>query len=224
MRPSATQLLQHERLVLHRLATVKSHKSAVVAKERDLSAREAALANREARFTTLIAEKDAEILRLHRLISTAESQVEVRIREAIGKREEELRLAVIKREQEVAAAMARREEEIMNAVRQREREIFDAWSAREGQIRSEANSAVEERMKQITAREAELEAEQTRLDAVQKDLEVKLSALSNQEAQGTPSLRIYLRMTESLARPEREDALGRNEASARSSGTNYRGT
>ncbi|KAI6144136.1 kinase-like domain-containing protein [Pisolithus tinctorius] len=192
MRPSATQLLQHERLVLiskvveaeKMLATVKSHKSAVVAKERDLSAREAALADREARLTTLIAEKDAEILRLHRLMSTAESQVDVRIREAIGKREEELRLAVIKREQEVAAAMARREEEIMNAVRQREREIFDAWSAREGQIRSEANSAVEERMKQITAREAELEAEQTRLDAVQKDLEVKLSALSNQEAQG----------------------------------------
>ncbi|KAI6043381.1 kinase-like domain-containing protein [Pisolithus marmoratus] len=192
MRPSATQLLQHERLVLiskvveaeKMLATVKTHKSSVVAKERELSAREATLAEREARLTALVAEKDAEILRLHQLISTAESRVDVRIREAIGKREEELRLAVMKREQEVAAAMARREEEIMNAVRQREREIFEAWSAREEQIRAESNSAVEEKMKQIAAREADLEAEQTRLDAVQKELEVKLAVLSNQEAKG----------------------------------------
>ncbi|KAI5988000.1 kinase-like domain-containing protein [Pisolithus marmoratus] len=189
MRPSATQLLQHERLVLiskvveaeKMLATVKTHKSSVVAKERELSAREATLAEREARLTALVAEKDAEILRLHQLISAAESQVDVRIREAIGKREEELRLAVMKREQEVAAAMARREEEIMNAVRQREREIFEAWSAREEQIRAESNSAVEEKMKQIAAREADLEAEQTRLDAVQKDLEVKLAVLSTRK-------------------------------------------
>ncbi|KAI5997374.1 kinase-like domain-containing protein [Pisolithus albus] len=192
MRPSATQLLQHERLVLiskvveaeKMLATVKNHESAVVAKERDLYAREATLAEREAKLTTLVAEKDAEILRLHQLISAAESQVDIRIREAIGKREEELRLAVMKREQEVAAAMARQEEEIMDAVRQREREIFEAWSAREEQIRSEVNSAVQENMKRIAAREAELEAEQMRLDAVQKDLEVKLTALSNQEGKG----------------------------------------
>ncbi|KIK19600.1 hypothetical protein PISMIDRAFT_107269 [Pisolithus microcarpus 441] len=192
MRPSATQLLQHERLVLiskvveaeKMLVMVKNHKSAVVAKERDLFAREATLAEREANLTTLVAEKDAEISRLHQLISAAESQVDIRIREAIGKREEELRLAVMKREQEVAAAMARREEEIMDAVRQREREIFEAWSAREEQIRSEVNSAVQENMKRIAAREADLEAEQMRLDAVQKDLEVKLTALSNQEAKG----------------------------------------
>ncbi|KIM65896.1 hypothetical protein SCLCIDRAFT_111837 [Scleroderma citrinum Foug A] len=192
MRPSATQLLQHERLALiskvveaeKMLATVKTHKSAVVTKEREVFAREAALAEREARISTLLSDKDAEIVRLQQLISTAQLQLDTRIREAIGKREEELRLAVIKREEEVAAAMARREEEIMTAVRQREQEIFEAWRVREEHIRTEANAAVEEKMKWVAAREADLEAEQMRLDEVQKDLEVKLAALSDQEVKG----------------------------------------
>lgn len=46
----------------------------------------------------------------------AEVQVNVRIREGVGKQGEELHLAVIKREVEVAAAMARQEEEIMTVV------------------------------------------------------------------------------------------------------------
>ncbi|KAL4064194.1 kinase-like domain-containing protein [Scleroderma yunnanense] len=192
MRPSATQLLQHERLLLiskvveaeKMLATVKTHKFAVVAKEREISAREATLAERETRLATLLSDKDGEISRLQQLISTARVQLDARIREAVGKREEELRLAVIKREEEVAAAMARREEEIMTAVRQREQEIFEAWRVREEHIRSEANAAIEEKMKWITAREADLEAEQMRLDDVQKDLEAKLATLSDQEAKG----------------------------------------
>ncbi|KIJ16630.1 hypothetical protein PAXINDRAFT_168149 [Paxillus involutus ATCC 200175] len=47
---------------VRRLTTVKAHKTAVTAKERDISAREIALAEREARVTALVAEKDAEIL------------------------------------------------------------------------------------------------------------------------------------------------------------------
>lgn len=171
-------------LPAYRLATVKTHKSAVVTKEREVFAREAALAEREARISTLLSDKDAEIVRLQQLISTAQLQLDTRIREAIGRREEELRLAVIKREEEVAAAMARREEEIMTAVRQREQEIFEAWRVREEHIRTEANAAVEEKMKWVAAREADLEAEQMRLDEVQKDLEVKLAALSDQEVKG----------------------------------------
>ncbi|KIJ16610.1 hypothetical protein PAXINDRAFT_131361 [Paxillus involutus ATCC 200175] len=163
MRPSAAQLLQHERLLLtskvaeaeKMLTTVKTHKSAVLAKERDVSARETALAEREARFTALVAEKDAEILRLHSLISTARSQLDERIREAVGKREEELRIAVRKREEEVAAAMSRREEEIMAAVRQREQEIFEAWRAREEQIKAEGEAALAEKMQWIAAKEAD---------------------------------------------------------------------
>ncbi|KAF9242044.1 kinase-like domain-containing protein [Melanogaster broomeanus] len=192
MRPSAAQLQQHERLVLiskvveaeKMLTTVRSHKSVVVAKEREVSARETALAEREARLTALVAEKDAEILNLHTLISTAQSQLDTRIREAIGKREEELRIAVRKREEEVAAAMARREEEIMTAVRQREQEIFEAWRTREEQMKVETEAAVSEKMLWIAAKEADLEAEQNRLDEVQRDLEGKLAALSSQQVKG----------------------------------------
>ncbi|KAG6378353.1 kinase-like domain-containing protein [Boletus reticuloceps] len=189
MRPSATQLLQHERLALitkvieaeKMLSTVKTHKSAIIAKERDIYAREAALAEQEAKLTALMVEKDAEILRLHNVVSTAQSQLDAGIREAIGRREEELRVAVRKREEEVAAAMARREEEILSAVRQREQEIFDAWRAREEQIKMEAEAMSADKMRWIAAREADLEAEQTRLEEVQKDLEARLAALSSQE-------------------------------------------
>ncbi|KAH0826861.1 kinase-like domain-containing protein [Lanmaoa asiatica] len=192
MRPSAAQLLQHERLALitkvveaeKMLSTVKTHKSAVIAKEREVSARETALADREAKLTPLVVEKDAEILRLHNLVSTAQSQLDARIREAVGKREEELRVAVRKREEEVAAAMARREEEILSAVRQREQEIFDAWRKREEQIKVEAEAMIAEKMQWIAAKEADLEVEQSRLDEVQKDLEAKLAMLASQEGKG----------------------------------------
>ena len=167
----------------YRLSTVKTHKSAVIAKEREISARETALAEREAKLTAVVVEKDAEIFRLFNVVSTAQSQLDARIREAIGKREEELRVAIRKREEEVAAAMARREEEIMSAVRQREQEIFDAWRTREEQIRAEGQEVIAEKMQWIAAKEADLEAEQIRLDEVQKDLEAKL-ALCSQEVKG----------------------------------------
>lgn len=172
---------------------VKAHKSAVATKEREVSVRETALVEREARLNAIITEKDAEILNLHQLVSSA--QIDARIREAVAKREEELRVAVIKREEEVAAAMSRREGEIMNAVRQREQEIFEAWKAREQQIRAEANAAVEDKMKCISAREADLEAEQARLDCVQKDLEAKLAVFSNQYTKGSFCPRLYERVT-----------------------------
>lgn len=167
-----------------RLMTVKTHKAAVIAKEREISARETALVDREAKITGLVAEKDAEILHLHSLISTTQSQLDARIREAIAKREEELRLAIRKREEEVAAAMARREDEILSAVRQREQEIFDAWRTREEQIKTEAEKMVAEKMQWIAAKEADLETEQSRLEEVQKDLEAKLASLSSQEVKG----------------------------------------
>ncbi|KAG8218041.1 kinase-like domain-containing protein [Butyriboletus roseoflavus] len=175
-----TKVVEAEKM----LSTVKTHKSAVIAKEREVSARETALADREAMLTALVVEKDAEILRLHKLVSTAQSQLDARIREAVGKREEELRVAVRKREEEVAAAMARREDEILSAVRQREQEIFDAWRTREEQIKAEAETMVTEKMQWMAVKEADLEAEQSRLDEVQKDLEAKLATLSAQEGKG----------------------------------------
>ncbi|KAF8547914.1 hypothetical protein OG21DRAFT_1489822 [Imleria badia] len=115
MTPSAAQLLQHELLALitkvidaeKKYSTVKTHQSAVIPKEREISARETALAEREAKLATV----DAGTLRVYNFLSTAQSQLDARIREAVGKREEELCVAIRKRE-EVAAGMARREDEI----------------------------------------------------------------------------------------------------------------
>ncbi|KAF8547909.1 hypothetical protein OG21DRAFT_1501321 [Imleria badia] len=132
MRRSAVQLLQHELLALitkvFEAEKMKTHKSAVISKDLGISARETALAEREAKLTTVVAGKDAGILSLHNFVSTAQSQLNARIREATGKREEE-----------VAAAMARREDEIPDVRRM---------------ARAEAN----------------LEAEQSRLDEEVKNL------------------------------------------------------
>ena len=153
----------------YRLSEVKMHRSTTVAKERELSARETALAEREAKLTALVAEKDAEILRLRNLVSTAQSQLDAKIRETTGKREEELRLAIRKCEEMVAATMARREEKILSAVREREQEIINAWRARKEQVK-EAEELIAERKQWITAKEA--------------DLEAKLAGLSAQEVKG----------------------------------------
>ena len=149
----------------------------MIAKERELVAREAAFAEKESHMQAVLAQKDTKIASLQQHVAESQSVVDVRIREAITKREEELRVAVMKREEEVAAAMARREEEIMGAVRTREEEIFEAWRGREEQIRKEVGEAVEERMRWVTGREEELEADRMRLDSMRADLEVKIKLL-----------------------------------------------
>ena len=55
-------------------------------------------------------------------VSTAQSQLDARIREVISKRGEEPCVAIRKHEGEVATAMARGEDKILSAVRQRERD------------------------------------------------------------------------------------------------------
>ena len=121
----------------YRLSEVKMHRSTTVAKERELSARETALAEREAKLTALVAEKDAdsENLRLYNLVSTTQSPLDARIREAIDKRQEELRVAIRRCEEVVAATMARREEKILSAVRERKQESINAWRTRKEQIK-----------------------------------------------------------------------------------------
>ena len=148
-----------------RISTVKTHKDNIAAKEREVLAREASLLKKESHITSLLSQKDSEILSLQNVISQFQEQaqfqydnatVEKRIRDAISKREEELRIAVMKREEEVAMAMARREEEIMHAVRQREEEIFEACRAREEQIREEIMKALEERTTWVEQKTEEL--------------------------------------------------------------------
>ncbi|KAF5364973.1 hypothetical protein D9758_008178 [Tetrapyrgos nigripes] len=184
MRPSATTLLQNERLELvlkvsdteKMLATVKAHKAAVVAREREVLARENKLHEREQHISAAVSQKDAEISSLQHTLGQyqqhykySQQDVENAIREAIERREEELRVLVHQREEEVAAAMAKREEEIIGSVNKREAELNEAWVTREQQIRAE----VEEQVQWIHSREEELDQEEQRLEDLKLELEEK---------------------------------------------------
>lgn len=195
MRPSVAQLLQHERLELvfkvsetekmsvlalsffllpndpsNRLATVKAHKANMVAKERELSTREATFAEKEAHLQALLSQKDTEIAAL-------QAHAHAAVVQAVAKREEELRVLVMKHEAEVVDAMTRREEELMDAVKKRETELVEEWKAREEQIQREAWVTVDERMQWVVAQEEEMEVERQRLKDAKVELETKLKAL-----------------------------------------------
>ncbi|KAG6811752.1 hypothetical protein H0H92_005949 [Tricholoma furcatifolium] len=193
MRPSAAQLLQHDRLSLTLkvieaekiLASVKGHRADAAAKERELNARENQLREREQQIVALVEQKDTEITNLHRMVATlqekqnhfSQQQLDAAIKEAVVRREEELRVLIMKREKEVADAMTRREEEIMEAVRRREADVCEAWTVREAEIRKEFEDgvkSVEERIEWVQAKEEELKGEEARLESMQADLEEKM--------------------------------------------------
>ena len=221
MRPSAAQLLQHERLELvfkvaetekmyveccfshsyrtdlaPRLSVVKLHKSTIISREREVIARETALREQEQELASILSSKENEIVALQHMVAQLEQQhrqqysqqdVELAIKEAVARREEELRVLVMKRETEVAEAMARREEEIMEAVRKREAEIFEEWSARETSMQQEMEEqikALEGRVEWIQAKEQELTAEDARLVTLRTELEDKISKLEENVAKG----------------------------------------
>lgn len=126
----------------------------------------------------------------------SQQDVELAIKEAVTRREEELRILVMKRETEVAQAMARREEEIMEAVKKREAEIFEEWKARETSMQQEIEKKikdVEERVDWIQAKEDELNAEDARLETVRLDLEAKIAKWEESAAKGQTrfTLRIF---------------------------------
>ena len=111
-------------MLVIRLATIKTHKANVVAKEWELASPKVAFTEREAHLYALFSQKDAHITALEQhvnshLQSWSQSQVvtETRIQEGIAWREEELRIVVRKCEEEVVVTVTQREEEIMEAVR-----------------------------------------------------------------------------------------------------------
>ncbi|KAI0085015.1 kinase-like domain-containing protein [Irpex rosettiformis] len=192
MRPSAQQLLQHERLDLafkvaetqKMLTVVKTHKATVLAREREVAAREASLLERESQITSLtglLSDKDAEIASLRGLLSTAESNHQRKVREALLKREDELRGQVLKHEAEVATRMARREEEIMEAVTKREEEIAAMWAGWERETREGMCRAVEERMEWVKTQTEELEREKGEVEAMKEELEERLAKVEEVE-------------------------------------------
>lgn len=163
-------------LALLRLNTVKAHKSGLLTKERDLAAREAALAEREAKLVAVLTQKDEELASLRNAMANAETMLHQRVRAAVTRREGELRAMAVKQEEEVAARMTLREQEIMEAVRRREEEMSRMWTDWEHQIRGEMTRAVEERMQWIQGRADELERERERLVVVERELEARKAA------------------------------------------------
>ncbi|KAF9032076.1 kinase-like domain-containing protein, partial [Panaeolus papilionaceus] len=159
MRPSAAQLLQHERLELvfkvaeteKMLSIVKSHRSNLANKEREMLAREHAIAEKERQLATILHSKEDEITSLQHMLGYSQQDVDVAIKNAIARREAELRVLVAHQEEQVATAMSIREEEIMEAVRQREREVGEAWMKREEELRGE----IVEREEEMVRREEE---------------------------------------------------------------------
>jgi NIMA (never in mitosis gene a)-related kinase len=171
---------------------VKIHKSTVINREREVIARETALREQEQQLASILSSKENEIVALQCMVAQLEHQqhrqqqdVDLAIKEAVARREEELRILVMKRETEVAEAMARREEEIMEAVRKREAEIFEEWRAREVSMEQEMEEQIkilEERVEWIQAKEQELTAEDARLETVRTELEDKISKLEQDAA------------------------------------------
>ncbi|KAF8153445.1 kinase-like domain-containing protein [Crassisporium funariophilum] len=205
MRPSAAQLLQHERLELvHKVADtekmlsiVKGHRTNLAIKEHEVIAREQALIEKEQHLASLLKHKDQEISALQQLVTQLQQQqhskqyshheVEVAIKQAIGRREEELRVLVKKREEEVAVAMSKREEEIMDAVRRREEEVCDAWVKREEEIRKEVEEnfkSVEERIEWVVNKENELKVEESRLVEAREELQENMKKMEKNLAKG----------------------------------------
>ncbi|KAJ7281578.1 kinase-like protein [Mycena rebaudengoi] len=162
MRPSAAQLLQHERL-----NTIKSHKATLTSKERDLLARESTLNETESRITDMIQQRDAQIQLL-------QSQ----LHESVKQREYELRVLVLNQEEDVRRSMQKREEEIMEAIRRREAEVLEEWGNRERELRAFLGRELEvreqmfeDREEELRQREAAVGEEEERLASVRDLLE-----------------------------------------------------
>lgn len=164
---------------LHRLTTVKTHKTSVAAKEREVTAREAALAEKEAQLASILGQKETELTTLRALLATAEMTHQTKVREALMRREEDLRQMVLKQEAEVAARMSRREEEIMDAVRRREEEIGRMWAQWERETREGMARAIDERMGWVQQRTEELEQERARLDSARVELERRVEQVES---------------------------------------------
>ncbi|KAJ6607471.1 kinase-like domain-containing protein [Mycena sp. CBHHK59/15] len=211
MRPSAAQLLQHERLEFafkvseteKLLNTIKSHKATLTSKEHELVNRESLLNEKESQISDAMQQKDAQIhllqVQLHECQSQlhhaqmqlhAEPTAEV-IHAAVKHREEELRDLVLKREEEVGRAIQRREEEIMEAVRRREAEVLGAWGLREAELRAVLQGELEVRERAFEEREVEvlrwetaLQEEEERLVAAKDLLEEKVRCMEEKSLGG----------------------------------------
>ncbi|KAJ7668348.1 kinase-like domain-containing protein [Mycena rosella] len=199
MRPSAAQLLQHERLEFafkvseteKLLNTIKSHRANLASKERDLISRESSLDEKESQITEIIQQRDVQIHLLQSQLHECQSQLHQAqlqmqsqpsmddIHVAVKHREEELRVLVLRREEEVSRSMQRREDEIMEAVRRREAEVLDAWGKREEVLREEFRVALTGELEARGRMYEEREEEILRREAAVEEEEERISAAAD---------------------------------------------
>ncbi|KAJ7504430.1 kinase-like domain-containing protein [Mycena galericulata] len=196
MRPSAAQLLQHERIDWaikvsqgeKTLSTLKSHRESLAAKEQDLLARESAVKEKESQMVEMMRQRDTQIHLLQSQLHECQSQLHQAqlhihsqpsmddIHAAVKHREEELRVLVLKREEEVSRSMQRREDEIMEAVRRREAEVLDAWGKREEVLREEFRAILSGELEAREQMFEEREGEVLRREAAVKEEEERIIA------------------------------------------------
>ncbi|KAI9455262.1 kinase-like domain-containing protein [Lactarius psammicola] len=182
MRPSAAQLLQHERVEFaykvfetqKQLDNVKTHRAALVEREREVVARESALASLEAAQNAAISMKDSEIASLQAQLAELAASIPAQMEQAVAYREQELRSAVLDYEKVVELRVQRREQEIMEAVRVREAEMCEAWQSHETMLRAAFQTELEERWR----------AEQERLEHMREEIEEKTRALEESQRKG----------------------------------------
>ena len=77
----------------------------------------------------------------------------------------------------MALAMAKDEEEIMEALRNREQQLSDAWARMEAEMNDEVEESlrsINERIQWVAKGENELVGEESRLNALQEELEERM--------------------------------------------------
>ncbi|KAI0266970.1 kinase-like domain-containing protein [Gloeopeniophorella convolvens] len=182
MRPSAAQLLQHERLEFaykvfetqKQLDNVKFHKAAILDRERELATREAAVTAQEAVHNAVVSQKDGQIATLQAQLADLTSSIAVQVHQAVVKREEELREAVLEYEKIVGERMQQREQEIMDAVSAREAEVFAAWQRHEVAVREVCEAELEGRWR----------VEWEKLQLLKDEIEAKARAVEEAQRKG----------------------------------------
>ncbi|KAF5310183.1 hypothetical protein D9619_010451 [Psilocybe cf. subviscida] len=185
MRPSAAQLLQHERLELvsrvaeaeKMLSTVKSHRAIVAAKEREVLAREHSLQETQQHLVGVVQQKDREIAGLREVVAQLQQQQQAQGSSAGNASssssqqqtaytradvERAVKDAVNAREAELRALVMQREAEVAAAIARREEEIMEAVRAREVEVDSACRrreEAVREEVERVERWREEMERE-----------------------------------------------------------------
>jgi NIMA (never in mitosis gene a)-related kinase 2 len=190
--------------VFRRLDSVKAHKAALIDRERELIARESAIAAHEAAQNAAISQKDSEISALQTRLIEVTASVASLVQEAVTRREAELRSAVLEYEKVVESRVQRREEEIMEAVRVHEAELLQAWQGHEAIVRAACQAQLEGRCR----------VEQDKLQRMKEEIEEKARAIEESQQKGRIHSRRLIEVSDSDVphrTEKRQDATGRSE-------------